>query len=56
MASTQLTIYNNSSSTVKVYLTLGDTPGCINDVSQIPFVTNVLSPLQGWFNLESNKS
>jgi hypothetical protein len=46
---TQLQICNGTRRPVLVFITLGATPGCIQDVSKIPFVTKVLSPLVGSF-------
>ena len=34
-----------------MYLTLGATPGCVQNVADIPFLTNPVNPLQGWFIL-----
>jgi hypothetical protein len=36
-------------------MTLGAVPGCVQDVDQVSFVTNVVNPLQGWFNLPAGK-
>jgi hypothetical protein len=41
---------------VTVFVTLGATPGCLQDVSKIPFVTNVIAPLVGWFVLQPGAS
>lgn len=48
---TQLQIINHDRNPVTVWLTLGATPGCIQDVSKIPFIQNVLAPLVGSFIL-----
>jgi hypothetical protein len=48
---TILELENASNETVQVYLTLGATPGCVRNVADIPFVTNVVHALQGWFEL-----
>src|ERR1700744_6534249 len=50
-AQTTLTITNRSGADVKVYLTLGAVPGCVQNVSEIPWVTNPVNRLQGWFSL-----
>jgi hypothetical protein len=55
-AQTTLKITNGSGSDVKVYLTLGATPGCVQDVQAISFVTNRVNPLQGWFELANGAS
>ena len=33
-------IFNHSDSAVTVWVTLGATPGCLQDVTKIPFVTS----------------
>lgn len=48
---TILELKNDTDEAVQVYLTLGATPGCIQNVADIPFVTNAVHPLQGWFTL-----
>jgi hypothetical protein len=55
-AQTQLSLTNNSGQDVKVYITLGRVPGCVADVSDIPFVTNRIQALQGWFMLPNEKT
>ena len=52
---TRVVVHNYSKKQVKVYLTLGDTKGCIKDVSKIPGVTKI-HKLQGWFNLGAGKN
>lgn len=49
---TALQLTNGSSQDVQVYLTLGATSGCVQNVGDIPFVTNVVNTLQGWFTLK----
>lgn len=49
---TKLAVKNGSSGDIEVWVTLGATPGCLQDVSKIPFVTNVLSSLVGSFKLK----
>ena len=53
---TALELTNGTDQDVQAYLTLGATPGCIQNVAGIPFVTNVVNKLQGWFTLAANKS
>jgi hypothetical protein len=53
---TKLVIKNSSNKEVEVWVTLGATPGCLQDVSKIPFITKVLSNLVGSFKLGSRKS
>ncbi|CAK0771650.1 conserved hypothetical protein [Gammaproteobacteria bacterium] len=54
---TTMQIFNHSKDTVLVYVTLGATPGCIQDVSLIPFITDTLQGgLQGTFTLAPNDS
>lgn len=48
-------IYNHSDDTVLVWVTLGATPGCLQDVTQIPFVTSG-SGLVGSFYLAPGDS
>ena len=50
-AQTTLKITNCSGAEVKVYLTLGAVPGCVQDVNAIPLVTDRVNALQGWFLL-----
>ncbi len=50
-AQTTLKITNRSGAEVKVYLTLGAVPGCVQDVNAVPLVTDVVNRLQGWFLL-----
>lgn len=49
--STELLLKNSSNQDVRVFLTLGSVPGCVASIQDIPFVTHVLSDLQGWFVL-----
>ena len=56
MSQTEITIKNAMSESATVYITLGATSGCVQNVGDIPFVTNVLSPLQGYFTLGTNDS
>jgi hypothetical protein len=53
---TALELTNGTDKGVQVYLTLGATPGCIQNVADIPFVTTVVNKLQGWFTLASQGS
>lgn len=53
---TKLVIKNESTKEVEVWVTLGATPGCLQDVSKIPFITNVLSSLVGSFKLQPGAS
>ena len=55
-ASTQITVSNKTSEAVTVYLTLGSTPGCTSCVSDVAFVTETISCLQGSFSLPANTS
>jgi hypothetical protein len=50
---TQLVLTNDADYSVQVYITLGAVAGCVQNVSDIPFVTNVVNNLQGWFTLGS---
>ena len=56
---TTIQIFNKSNDTVLVYLTLGATPGCIQDVNLIPFIQDSIKGsrnLQGTFLLMPNDS
>lgn len=58
-SSTFLKIYNRSDSAVKVFITLGTTPGCMDSVINIPFVTDTVPGqrgLQGYFVLQPKDS
>lgn len=54
MSQTQLTIVNGTDEKIKLYLTLGATLGCIQDVKDIPFITGHIpdNNLQGYFELD----
>ena len=57
--STKMVIYNSSKDSVLVYITLGATNGCIQNVSAIPFITDSLPGqrgLQGTFVLAPGDS
>jgi hypothetical protein len=56
LAQTSLKLTNNSGSDVQAYITLGVPPGCVSSVAKLPFVTNVVNSLQGWFTLKSGSS
>ena len=58
MSQTNIVITNGTLETVTLYLTLGSTPGSVQDVSLIPFVTNPIAkkPLQGYFTLAAGES
>jgi hypothetical protein len=53
---TELVIKNCSKQDVTVWITLGATPGCLQNVAKIPYVMNVLSALVGNFVLKAGKS
>jgi len=53
--STALTVTNSSNAGVQVFMTLGAVTGCVQKISEIPFVTDVTNPLQGWFTLAAGK-
>lgn len=55
-ARTELTLSNATSEAVQVYLTLGTVKRCVSHVANIPFITTVLSDLQGWFMLGAGQS
>lgn len=49
---TQLQVINAAKKPVTVWLTLGATPGCLQDVSKVPFITKVYNDLAGSFVLQ----
>lgn len=56
---TLLQVQNHSNNTVTVYVTLGTTPGCLQNVLDIPFVTDTVpgqNGLQGTFILNPGDS
>jgi hypothetical protein len=57
---TTLEAHNPTDRPVLVYLTLGATPGCVQDVSAITFTPavslNVIAPLMGSFTLTANQT
>jgi hypothetical protein len=54
-ARTELTLANASSEPVQVSMTLGTVKRCVSHVANIPFITTVLSDLQGWFMLPAGQ-
>ena len=56
METTKVIIKNNAKEAVKVYLTLGAVVGAVNNVNNVPFITNVVNDKQGWFMLNPNDS
>lgn len=56
---TKLQVYNGSKDSVLVYLTLGATPGCLQNVLEVPFIQDTVSgqrSLQGTFWLKPGDS
>ena len=53
---TKIGLANRTSEDVTVFLTLGATPGCLQDVSKVPWIKNVLNSLQGSFILPQHSS
>jgi len=51
---TVLELTNATDQDVQVYITLDATPGCIQNVADLTFVTNSVNNLQGWFTLAPN--
>lgn len=49
---TKLRIWNRTDSEVQVWITLGTTPGCLQDISEIPWITAIVNPLVGYFILD----
>jgi hypothetical protein len=58
MPTTQLEVYNATATSVLTYLTLGATPGCVQDVAQVKVSHDIVItkeyPLQGHFTLPAN--
>lgn len=56
---TQIKIYNATQDSVLVYITLGATPGCLQNVTKIPFITDTITGqlgMQGTFKLAGGDS
>src|SRR4051812_19119535 len=53
---TAMKVTNAGGSDVRAWITLGVPPGCVNSVASLPFVTNVVNPLQGSFILKRRSS
>jgi hypothetical protein len=53
---TRVRIVNLSNHPVVVWITLGATSGCLQHITQIPFITDSVTPLKGYFTLASNDS
>ena len=58
-ATTGMQIFNHSKDSVRVYITLGTTPGCLQIVDEIPFIQDTVQGqrgLQGYFVLQAGDS
>jgi len=55
MAQTEIKIANKTEDDVEIWVTLGATPGCLQDVTEIPWITSG-SDLMGSFTLKANDS
>lgn len=55
MPTTALQLTNGTGQDVTVFLTLGAVTGCVQNVADVPFVTNVVNPLQGSFTLSQGQ-
>ncbi|SCW78849.1 hypothetical protein [Ancylobacter rudongensis] len=55
-AQTEIIVTNGTTAAVTAWLTLGPTPGCVSSVSDVPFVTTQVTPLQGSFVLAGGAS
>lgn len=53
---TELQVRNVTTLPITVWLTLGAVPGCLQDVSLVPWIQNVLNPLVGSFVLDAGDS
>jgi hypothetical protein len=53
---TYIRIVNNTNDSVTVWITLGATAGCLQHISQIPFITDSVSSLSGSFTLYTHDS
>ncbi len=53
---TELIIVNESNSAIVVWVTLGATEGCLQNVSEIPYITDTLNSSVGSFVLEAGDS
>lgn len=55
-AITRITLTNKTDEDVLVFLTLGSTPGCLADISKVPWVQTVINSGQGSFILPKKKA
>ena len=53
---TRLVIENTDSSDITLWITLGATPGCLQNVGDIPYITQSYNPLAGSFTLKAHTS
>jgi len=53
---TYLRIVNDSEDTIVVWVTLGATEGCLQDINLIPFITDSVAPLKGYFTMYPHDS
>jgi len=53
---TRVRIVNLTDDSVVVWITLGATPGCLQDIWDIPFITDSVTNLKGYFTLYANDS
>lgn len=53
---TRIRVVNETDSAVVVWLSLGATNGCLQDIGQVPFITDSVAPLKGYFTLQAHDS
>jgi len=53
---TRLRIVNETNDSVVVWVTLGATAGCLQNISGVPYVTDSVAPLKGYFTLQAHDS
>ena len=50
---TRIRIVNESNKPVVVWVTLGATDGCLQHITEIPYITDSVAPLKGYFTLQA---
>lgn len=53
---TRIRVVNETDSAVVVWLSLGATNGCLQDIGQVPYITDSVAPLKGYFTLAAHDS
>jgi hypothetical protein len=53
---TRIRVVNETDKAVVVWLSLGATNGCLQNIGQVPFITDSVAPLKGYFTLAPHDS